>query len=98
MAGLDFGLHAILEAIARGFQVASCLHVEPVFRRGSEISTQPEGRLSGDRTLSGDDLADAVRRDVNLVGEPVHADAQVVQGFLKNLAWMNGRKLTGNVS
>jgi hypothetical protein len=36
--------------------------------------------------LSGDDQADPVRGYVNLLEEPVHADAQTIQGFLENLS------------
>jgi hypothetical protein len=67
-------------------------------RRRPEISRQAQGSLSSDCALSGDDRADTVRGDVNFLGEPVHADAQVTQGLFENLARMNGRQLIGNGS
>lgn len=98
VAGPNLGFHAILPLIASRFEVVSRLHIQPVFRRGPEISSQAQGSLRGDCALSGDDRTDTVGGDVNFLGEPVHADAQVIQSLFENVARMNGRQLIGSVS
>ena len=63
-----------------------------------EISSQAKGSLARDRAAAGDDRGHAVRRHANLLRQPVHADAQVFQRFLENLARMHGWQLIGSVS
>jgi hypothetical protein len=92
MIGSYFGVHTSFPLIASGVEVVSRLHVQPVFGRGPEIAGEAQGGFSGDGALSGEDRADPVGGYVDLLGQAIHAEAEVVEGLLEDDAWMNGRE------
>src|SRR5574341_2574555 len=50
------------------------LQIKPDFGRNTEVLPEPERGIRRDRPLAADDLADTVRRNVNIPGQPVDAD------------------------
>ena len=82
VTGPDLRFHKLFPLVAREFKVISSLHVQPIFRSGGEVPSQAKGGFSRDGALSRDNRANAVCGYAEIRGEPIHADSQVVQGFL----------------
>lgn len=94
----NLGFYLRFPRVAGRFEIKASLKVHPVPGRRGEVARQAQGGLSGDGALAGHNRANTVCGDVNLPGELVHAQAQVVQGLPKDFARMNGRKFSGSAS
>jgi hypothetical protein len=82
----------------RNGKVELRLKVEPELGIGAKPVAEPQGRVAGDRALAGDDLADAVRRHVDLSCEFSGRNAKPAQLVLQNTARMHSTFEHGVVS
>lgn len=73
-------------------QIVLRLKVEPELGVGAEPVAEAERGVSGDRTLAGDDLADAVGRHGDLARERCRGDAEFFQLVLEDFAGMDGSR------
>lgn len=73
-----------------GIEIELRLQVQPELRVGAEPMPEAKGRVARDGALAGDDLRDAVGRNVDLPRERRRADPQFFQFIPEDNARVNG--------
>jgi hypothetical protein len=90
----DFLPQPIAEPVPFDLQVVSRLQVQPEPLRGAEEARKTKCRVCRDGALSMDDLVDASRRNVDLVGKPILRQPQGTEElFQEHFPRMNRRQL-----
>jgi hypothetical protein len=78
------------ELVLGNFQIIGSLEIQPVTRAGLEIARQPQSSISGDASPLVNDLGDSRDRNVQIKGQPVHAQTEWLEiVFTKNFTRMD---------
>src|SRR5579862_441561 len=86
-----FGLDLRIPFVACGLEIILGLHVDPIVRRGVEIASQTQGSLPSNPSLAGYNTGNPVSRHMQRLGQAVHANSQIRQGFFEDFSGVNGR-------
>ena len=78
----DFRLKSVAQLVALDIEIIPGLEIEPETVRRAEIARKPKSGVGSHRASSVDDLIDAARRDTDVLGQPVLADAHRLEEFL----------------
>jgi hypothetical protein len=88
----DLAIEAITEAILLQFQVVMGLQIQPEPIGRLKVPRQSQRRVGGNRALPTDDFVDPPRRDADVLGQTILADAKRAEKLLKKyLAGMDWR-------
>lgn len=84
------------DAISLRFEVVAALEIDPIFGTGAEIFTQFESDGHSDVLSPRADTSDRAVRDMQILAEPVLADAIGIDSILENQSGMlDGGQLLG---
>jgi len=80
---LHLPFNPLRQTIGSRIQVIVGLEAKPEFRRGAEVTAQPERGVCGDASFAMDDFIDAPGGDAQVLAQPGLAEPQRLHEFLQ---------------
>src|SRR3546814_8330670 len=86
-----------MQRVPGAFGVVARLAAQPVAVGEAEVAAQAQVGIGGDGALTGNDVADTLRRDIDVLGEAIAGDAHRLHEVMQqDLTGMDGRESFGH--
>src|SRR3546814_2948697 len=83
-----------MQRVPGAFGVVARLAAQPVAVGEAEVAAQAQVGIGGDGALAGNDVADTLRRDIDVLGEAIAGDAPRLHEVMqRDLTAMDGREV-----